>query len=87
MPDEMTPERALIVLNQCNTDGRIKVDRKELKQAVKMASKAIKRRIPMKPIIDCYTEFVCSNCNAQCLWKAMKYCDRCGQAIEWSENE
>ena len=85
MPTKMTPERALIVLNQCNTDGRIKVDREELKEAIKVASEAIKRRIPMKPIIDCYTEFVCSNCKTQCLWRPMECCDRCGQAIDWSD--
>lgn len=87
MPDEMTPERALIVLNQCNTDGRIKVDREELKEAVRMASEAIRRRIPMTPFTDCYREYVCSNCKARCLWMAMDYCDGCGQAIDWSEYE
>ena len=85
MPDEMTPERALIVLNQCNTDGRIKVDRAELKEAVKVASEAIRLRIPRKPFIDCYTEYVCSNCKTQCLWMPMEYCDGCGQAIDWSD--
>ena len=50
MPTKMTPERALIVLNQCNTDGRIKADREELKQAVKVACEAIKtHKIKLSP--------------------------------------
>ena len=101
MPTEMTPERALIVLNQCNTDGRIKVDREELKQAVKMASEAIRRRIPMKPqmfetnIWDFKKEFRCPKCKATVglveengtNWGHGKFCRECGQALDWSDYE
>lgn len=87
MPDKMTPERALIILNQCNTDGRIKVDRKELKEAVKVASEAIKRRIPRKPDNDgFYSPLVCRTCN--CLVReSYAFCPDCGQAIDWSDYE
>ena len=85
MPDKMTPERALIVLNQCNTDGRIKVDREELKEAVKVASEAIKRGIPRKPDNDgFYSPLVCRVCN--CLVReSYAFCPDCGQAIDWSD--
>ena len=48
MPEKMTLTYALIVLNRCNTDGRIKVDRQELKEAIKLIHKEIIYRIPRK---------------------------------------
>ena len=67
MPTEMTPERALIVLNQCNTDGRIKVDRAELKEAVKVAVKAINKykvkRLPRpRHNVDNGIFYLCPEC-------------------------
>ena len=94
MPDEMTPERTLIVLNQCNTDGRIKVDREELKEAVKMASIAIKRYMPIKPRLNSIVfkgqqrtvGYFCPNCGSPACVGDF-YCDTCGQALDWSKHE
>ena len=87
MPDKMTPERALIVLNQCNTDGRIKVDREELKEAVKMACEAIRYRMPKKPDNDgFYSPFVCRACNC-IVHESYEFCPGCGQVIDWSDHE
>lgn len=92
MPTKMTSERALIVLNQCNTDGRIKVDLAELKEAVKVAVKAIRRGIPRKP--DLKPEplrnevfwWQCPNCKANTHANTMhRYCYHCGQALDWSD--
>ena len=82
MPDEMTPERALIVLNQCNTDGRIKVDRQELKEAVKVASEAIRYRIPRKKKPCDINGACCPACGSP---EIDYFCGECGQAIDWSK--
>ena len=82
MPDEMTPERALIILNQCNTDGRIKVDRQELKEAVKMACEAIRYRIPRKKEPCDINGACCPACGSQ---EIDYFCGECGQAIDWGD--
>ena len=94
MPDETTLEYALIVINQCNTDGRIKVDRQELKEAIKLIHKEIRYRIPRKlekdgdadkffdDIGNC-TCLHCANCGA-IPFKDEKYCYNCGQALDWN---
>lgn len=46
MPDrEMTPAEAIIILDRLNTDGRIEVNRDELRAAVKVAKTALSRQI------------------------------------------
>ena len=46
MPDrEMTPSEAIIVLDRLNTDGRIEVDRDELRAAIKVAKVALNWKI------------------------------------------
>ena len=99
MPNEMTPERALIVLNQCNTDGRIKVDREELKQAVKVACEAIKvHKVKLSPwlghTLGGKAFWACPRCMSVQSQGAIllikpgeKYCHACGQAIDWSKHE
>lgn len=42
---EMTPSEAIIVLDRLNTDGRITVDRDELRTAIKVAKTALNRQI------------------------------------------
>ena len=42
---EMTPSEAIIVLDRLNTSERIKVDRDELRAAVKVAKTALSRQI------------------------------------------
>ena len=92
MPDEMTPERALIVLNRCNTDGRIKVDRQELKEAVKMASEAIKKykveRLPRpRHNVDNGIFYLCPICKTMLVREEEKYCHVCGQSLDWCNVE
>lgn len=90
MPTKMTPERALIVLNQCNTDGRIKVDRAELKEAVKVIHEEMRYRIPRKPAPDENGSWTirCPACGYSvpiALCNIYDYCEECGQAIDWSD--
>ena len=90
MPTEMTPGRALIVLNQCNTDGRIKVDRAELKEAVKVIHEEMRYRIPRKPVPSEHGSWI--SCCPACGWSIPTalcskyiYCEYCGQALDWGE--
>lgn len=93
MPDKMTLTYALIVLNRCNTDGRIKVDRQELKEAIKLIHKEIIYRIPRKLEKDDVDKFFddtgncihvhCANCGTT-IFKDEKYCCNCGQALDWN---
>lgn len=41
----MSPERAIIILNDLNTDGRIEVNRDELRAAIAVAKEALQERI------------------------------------------
>lgn len=90
MPNEMTLEYALIILNQCNTDDRIKIDRGELKEAVKVVHKEMRYRIPRKPVPSEHGGWIscCPACGrsiptAPC--NKYIYCEYCGQAIDWSD--
>lgn len=56
-----------------------------------MCMKAIKKQIPEKPIAKPYMygeEFFCPSCNKFICFthnKHPKYCDECGQALDWSK--
>ena len=92
MPDKpMTPERAIIILNNLNTDGRIEVDRDELRAAVKTAQEALRKQIPDKPI-NLQGRFYgkhhtgnCPVCAATVNSAYYKCCRKCGQALDWGE--
>ena len=89
MPDKMTPERALIVLNQCNTDGRIKVDRAELKEAVKVIHEEMRYRISRKPVKNKEGGVECPDCGETVdtyIYPDL-FCSACGQALDWSDYE
>ena len=75
---------ALIVLDRLNTTERIKVDREELVEAVKVVSAAAKYRIPQKakPDLYYYEYGVCPTCGVFSD-KSKNYCSNCGQALNW----
>ena len=64
-------------------------------QALKMASEALERQMPKKPNNDIFDEKRCPICLERATfqtWKhgypvtvKMKFCQNCGQAIDWSE--
>lgn len=69
-------------------------------KSVALGMKALEKQIPKKPIMEksnniCFDEFCCPSCKKRIIsrldgeWiagKTQKYCDECGQAIDWSED-
>ena len=63
----------------------------EQKEAFKMAINALEKQIPKKPIFYAH-DYYCSVCNSlvgnnEFEWKRFKYCDTCGQKLDWSDEE
>ena len=85
MPDEMTFEAAVIEVNRLKSQERMDIDRERLNAAIDKLIEAARFRIKRKPIINCYGTFTCPNCKTEYI--CTKYCDRCGQAIDWSDYE
>ena len=55
-------------------------------KACDMAIQALKKQIPMKPDFTEDKEFaLCPCCNGKGLLDKQKYCDNCGQKLDWSE--
>lgn len=56
------------------------------------ALKSIEKQIPKKPKHE-HLNYYCSNCNTWLLWDDAEpnandtFCPKCGQAIDWSEEE
>lgn len=55
-------------------------------KANEMAIRALEKQIPKKPDFTEDKEFaLCPCCNGKGLFDKQKYCDNCGQKIDWSE--
>ena len=53
-----------------------------------IAINALEKQIPKKPDLTEDKEFaLCPCCNGKGLFNKQKYCDNCGQAIDWSDEE
>lgn len=52
-------------------------------EAIKMAIDALKKQIPMKPILCDEEDLTCPTCGADVEWKY--YCEECGQKIDHGE--
>ena len=81
-------------------DRRIELARKydldpDYIEILEVASEALKRQMPKKPNNDIFDEKRCPICLERAIfqtWKhgypvtvKMKFCQNCGQAIDWSE--
>ena len=58
-------------------------------KANEMALQALEKQIPKKPIFYAH-DYYCSVCNSlvgnnEFEWKRFKYCDTCGQKLDWSD--
>ena len=56
-----------------------------------VAIEALEKQIPKKPIFYAH-DYYCSVCNSlvgnnEFEWKRFKYCDTCGQKLDWSDEE
>ena len=52
-------------------------------EALEMAIDALKKQIPMKPILCDDEDLTCPTCGADVEWKY--YCEKCGQKIDHGE--
>ena len=64
---------------------------KRVVEARDMAINALEKQIPKKPIFYAH-DYYCSVCNSlvgnnEFEWKRFKYCDTCGQKLDWSDEE
>lgn len=82
----MKPEEAIEELENAMLliidNGKDWMDERDL-PVLKMAIDALKKKIPMKPIL-CDDEYLtCPTCGADVDWKY--YCEKCGQKIDHEE--
>ena len=60
-------------------------------KANEIAIQVLEKQIPKKPIFYAH-DYYCSVCNSlvgnnEFEWKRFKYCDTCGQKLDWSDEE
>lgn len=89
-------ERCDIMLNAISINGAEKgfanddngfPDFVVMKSLIRRCKWALKRHIPMKPDFTEYKEFtLCPCCNGKGLLDKQKYCDNCGQKLDWGDN-
>lgn len=61
---------------------------KRVVKARNLAIKALEKQIPKKPDFTEDKEFaLCPRCNGKGLLDKQKYCDNCGQKLDWSDEE
>jgi len=78
----MTAEEAInYIIRHCNPD--YPNGKTEWETAVNMAIDALKKQIPMKPILCDDEDLTCPTCGADVEWKY--YCEKCGQKIDHEE--
>ena len=85
----MTPREAIIVLDKLNTDGRIEVDRDELRAAIYTVKTALGYQAELAPWSHDFeinerrfTSYICRGC-VNPIEPSMNYCSNCGQKIFW----
>ena len=60
----------------------------EQKEAFSVAINALEKQIAKKPDFTEDKEFaLCPCCNGNGLFNKQKYCDNCGQKLDWSDEE
>lgn len=83
----MTEQEAIEILT---LDDEMKSKLPNLKEVYEVAVKALEKQLPKKPQFYA-TNFYCPCCknlvgNSDFGWKH-NYCERCGQAIDWSDTK
>lgn len=96
----MTYQKAIsAIMDACNWNGSGQHTSDELAEAKRMVCEAAKKQIPKKPIVDPahlvdFQNYHCPKCKNKIIaridgkWiagKLQKYCDNCGQALDWSD--
>lgn len=53
-------------------------------EALRVASVALEKQVPQKPVELCNRSFVCSRCKQKVI-RHQSFCDICGQFLDWKE--
>lgn len=90
----MTPQEAIQILELnriCSPQAT------QFNNAVVLAKAALEKQIPKKPTLEgdgydetgnlIYDTGLCPTCNQdyECYYHAPKYCENCGQSLDWSD--
>ena len=88
----MKPSKAIDGLKNLRLFMKLEDKQNEIKfaednyEAITLAIKALEKQIPKKPDFTEDKEFaLCPCCNGNGLADKQKYCDNCGQRLDWSE--
>lgn len=85
----MTNERAIEILNPEHREHYDSIE--TVNEACRMGMEALEKQIPKKPIFDEYTDlYFCPTCKkltSYALDDFSDYCELCGQALDWSDEE
>ena len=86
----MKPNEALDIVG-CLAWHNLRPSTEEIEEATEIIDEALEKQTPMKPKKRCYsfdywtTEYdCCPNCGVR-TDGLPKYCDNCGQRIDWNE--
>lgn len=84
----MTPERALEIIKD-----ELTVESGIINEALKIVENAVKKQMPKKAEHEDGVWSICPNCGGSvcndtehAVNKEVSYCEHCGQAIDWSDN-
>lgn len=87
----MTPEEAIIIIKCaiCEVEWNYMLDYTE---AFEVAIKALEKQVPKKPLkserkIRYCEVFKCPSCGCEFSGRVSKFCFRCGQKFDWSEDD
>ena len=80
MPNEITPEAAIIELNRFRTNTGERPP--EIDMAIRAINRVFVKRKP-KPETRYYGNGRCPNCDAVFMDKSTRFCGNCGQALDW----
>ena len=93
MPTEMTYEAAIIELNRLKSQERMDIDRERLGAAIDVLKDAARFRIKREANKQIFGDvcahwigYRCAQCSA-IVSDFQSFCDACGQAIDWSDEE
>lgn len=61
---------------------------KDYEEALEIGIQALEKQMPKKPDFTEDKEFaLCPCCNGKGLFNMQKYCDNCGQKLDWRDEE
>ena len=93
----ITPQKAIVAIKikEIEISGNA-LRIAEFFQGISVATQALEKQIPKKPIEDRYPWAICPTCGGSVYLRNVQehihskentYCEHCGQALDWSDTE